>query len=200
LIFKSLPKRMHVLYPMYFSFFVMNSEENGDSLIMSQTQSKNALDAKLVNILMDSVTEVLTTMAGTNVALQGVQPLPEYKPTGDISSVIGISGDHGEGMLSLSFPEGLARLMVSRLLGLTPDDLVKEDMVDGIGELINMVSGRAKTGLSEDSGFVYRLSLPSIIMGSGHEVVGRTKNAPYLALTFLAEGEEFNLQVTFRTF
>ncbi len=167
---------------------------------MTQTQAKSALDAKLVNILMDSVTDVLTTMAGTTVALQGVQPLPEYKPTGDISSVIGISGEHGEGMLSLSFPEALAKLMVARLLGLEPSDLAKEDMVDGIGELINMVSGRAKTGLSEDSGNVYRLSLPSIIMGNGHEVVGRTKNAPYLALTFIAEGQEFNLQVTFRNF
>lgn len=167
---------------------------------MTDTQTKNALDAKLVNILMDSVTEVLTTMAGTEVSLNGVQPQAEYKPLGDISSVIGISGESGEGMLSLSFPESLAKLMVARLLGLEPGDIEKDDMVDGIGELINMVSGRAKTGLSEDSGNVYRLSLPSIIMGSGHEVVGRAKNAPYLALSFDAEGQEFNLQVTFRNF
>jgi chemotaxis protein CheX len=167
---------------------------------MTQTQPKNALDANLVNTLMNAVTEVLGTMAGTEVTLKGVEPIPAYVPTGDISSVIGISGEHGEGMLALAFPEDLAKLMVARLLGLTPDDLEKEDIVDGIGELINMVSGRAKTALSEGAGTTYRLSLPSIILGSGHEIAGRPKNAPFLLMNFDAEGQPFHLQVTFRNF
>jgi CheY-specific phosphatase CheX len=68
------------------------------------------------------------------------------------------------------------------------------------GELVNIVSGRAKTSLSEDSGTLYRLSLPSIIKRPGHEITGRPKNCPFLFLVFEAEGHSFVLQVTFRYF
>jgi chemotaxis protein CheX len=163
-------------------------------------QSTNAIDAKLVNTLMQAVMEVCGTMAGTQVTLKEVVPSLDYKPTGDISSVIGISGEHGEGMLTLSFTEPMAGLLVGRLLGMAPEEICSEDMCDGIGELVNMVSGRAKTSLSEDSGSLYRLSLPSIIKGPGHEIGGRPKNCPFLFLVFEADGHSFVLQVTFRYF
>jgi CheY-specific phosphatase CheX len=83
---------------------------------------------------------------------------------------------------------------------MAPEEITSEDMCDGIGELVNMVSGRAKTSLSEDSGSLYRLSLPSIIKGPGHEIGGRPKNCPFLFLVFEAEGHSFILQVTFRHF
>jgi CheY-specific phosphatase CheX len=91
-----------------------------------QTQSRNALDAKLVHNIMDSVTDVLGTMAGTTVTLKDVVPLQDFKPQGDISSVIGISGETGEGMMALSFTEELTKVMVGRLLGLPPEEVEKE--------------------------------------------------------------------------
>ncbi len=165
-----------------------------------QTQSRNALDAKLVHNIMDSVTDVLGTMAGTTVTLKDVVPLQDFKPQGDISSVIGISGETGEGMMALSFTEELTKVMVGRLLGLPPEEVEKDDLVDGVGELINMISGRAKVALSNECNTVYRLSLPSIILGKKHEIVGKAKNIPYLLLFFDAAGETFHLQVTFRIF
>jgi chemotaxis protein CheX len=170
-------------------------------MMMSTTeQSTNKIDAKLVNTIMQAVMEVCGTMAGTQVTLKEVIPTLDYKPTGDVSSVIGISGENGEGMLTLSFTEPMAALLVGRLLGMAPEDISSEDMCDGIGELVNIVSGRAKTSLSEDSGSIYRLSLPSIIKGPRHEITGRPKNCPFLFLVFEAEGHSFVLQVTFRYF
>jgi chemotaxis protein CheX len=167
---------------------------------MMTNTAVTALDAKLVNTLMQAVMEVCGTMAGTQVTLKEVVPTLDYKPHGDISSVIGISGENGEGMLTLSFPEVMAGLLVGRLLGLAPTEVTTEDLMDGIGELANMVSGRAKTSLSEESGSLYRLSLPSIIKGPNHEIGGRPKNCPFLFLVFQAENSEFVLQVTFRKF
>jgi chemotaxis protein CheX len=168
---------------------------------MSQaTSNKAALDATLVNAVVDSTLEVLRTMANTNVQLQSVTPQTDYSPKGDISSVIGINGEHGEGMLALSFSLNLATLLVSRLMGCEPATLASDDRVDGIGEIVNMISGRAKTDLSAASGTTYRLSLPSIILGAKHEIAGRPKNTPFLVLLFDAEGETFSLQVSFRTF
>lgn len=167
---------------------------------MSTATQQAALDAAMVNTLVGATTEVLSTMAGTQVQLQSVTPAMDYKPKGDISAVIGINGDNGEGTLALTFPNQLADLLVSRLLGLTPADLDADDRVDGIGEIINMVSGRAKTDLSASSTTPYKLSLPSIIQGEGHEITRNPKNCPILVLLFEAEGHTFSMQVLFRTF
>ena len=158
------------------------------------------IDAHLVNNFMDAVVNVLGTMSGTQVALKELLPALDYKPQGDVSSIIGISGEHGEGMVALAFYEPLAKKLVSRLLGLQTEELSQEDLMDGIGELVNMISGKAKTGLSEASGVLYRLSLPSIIKGADHQIAGRPKNCPFMCMVFEAEGETFTLQVSFRQF
>jgi chemotaxis protein CheX len=168
-------------------------------MMAQDTQAKSGLDAGLVNNLSDAVIQVLGTMVGTPTHLKEVLPSLDYTPTGDVTSLIGISGEHGEGMLALSFTADLARLLVARLLGLAPEDLADEDLIDGVGELINMISGRAKIGLSESSGSLYRLSLPQIIVGANHQISSPIKNTPFLFLVFEADGYEFGLQVSFRS-
>lgn len=165
----------------------------------AETATRSALDAKLVNTMVDATIEVLGTMAATNVRLKEVAPQMTYKSGGDISAVIGIAGENGEGMVAISFPDTLANLLVSRLLGIEPDGLEAEDQVDGIGEIVNMISGKAKTVLSDTSATPYKLSLPSIIKGNNHEIASRPKNAPFLGMEFEAEGDVFRLQMTFKT-
>ena len=83
-----------------------------------------------------------------------------------ISAIIGIMGESGEGMVGLCFNAPLAKMMVARLLGIEPAELGDDDCCDGIGELVNMISGRSKTALSENTGQPFRMSLPTIIKGS----------------------------------
>jgi chemotaxis protein CheX len=167
---------------------------------MSQsTANKAALDAQLVNTMVDATIDVLGTMADTQVQLKEVVPQLKYKSHGDISAVIGIAGDEGEGMVAISFPSTLADLLVSRLLGIEPDALESEDRVDGIGEIVNMISGKAKTVLSSTAATPFKLSLPSIIQGAGHEIAARPKGAPFLGIMFEAEQEIFTLQMSFKT-
>lgn len=165
---------------------------------MNQSDVKSGLDAILINAMISSTRDVLSTMANAEATVKEVKPQATYNSTGDLSAVIGILGEKGEGMLSLSFSVELANIIVSRLLGSSPVSINSDDRCDGIGELVNMISGNAKTILSRESGSSYRLSLPTIIMGNGHEIHARPKNSPYLLIVFEVEGHEFSLQVTFK--
>ncbi len=165
---------------------------------MSNTTEKKALDAKLVNALIKATEEIMGTMANTTVTVKEVKPQNDYASGGDISAVIGIMGDGGEGMVALSFPVGLASIIVGRLIGSAPEAVSPDDRCDGIGELVNMISGNTKTALSAESGGTYKLSLPSIILGAGHEISTRPKHCPYLVIAFEAEGQVFRLQVSFK--
>lgn len=157
------------------------------------------LDAALVNAVSSATQEVLSTMARMQVSLQNVSASPKYVPNGDISAIIGITGANGEGMLGLSFPLSLANTIVARLLGVDASQISSEDRCDAIGELANMISGKAKIAMMAHAEDVpYRLSLPTIILGQGHEVYGFARNVPFLLLSFDAEGEAFNLQVCFK--
>lgn len=100
---------------------------------MTATQAQ-ALDSKMVNAISSSVMEVLSSMANTSVTLKSVNARTDYTPIGDISAIIGIMGESGEGMVGLCFNSPLAKMMVARLLGIEPTDLSDDDCCDGIGE------------------------------------------------------------------
>lgn len=157
-----------------------------------------ALDANLVNAISNATLDVIKTMANVDVTMKEVVAKNGYTAKGDISAILGITGDSGEGSVSLSFPIQLATLLVSKLLGQGPGMLSSEDRCDGIGELANMISGKAKVALSQTASHPYKLSLPSIIQGAGHEVSGHPRGVPYLLLTFIAENMEFYVQFTFK--
>jgi CheY-specific phosphatase CheX len=163
------------------------------------TNSSIQLDALLVNAISSSAESVMRTMAQTEVKLKEVAASPTYKPTGDISAIIGIMGESGEGMLSLSFPMSLANLLVSRLLGVPVGKINSDDRCDAIGELANMISGKAKIGLMREGSAPYKLSLPTVIMGAQHEVSSGPRGIPYLILTFECENEIFTMQVSFKS-
>ncbi|MDX2083887.1 MAG: chemotaxis protein CheX [Candidatus Melainabacteria bacterium] len=164
------------------------------------TNSKAQIDASLVNAVVSATTNVLRTMASTEAVLKEVKAEKDYRPYGDISAVIGISGDNGEGMFALSFPLELVNLIASRLLGVSPDKISSEDRCDAVGELVNMISGSTKSDLSQQNNTIYKLSLPTVIQGRDHEISSRPKNNPYLVVIFESEGKTFGLQVSFKTY
>jgi len=164
-----------------------------------QTSPRSGLDATLVNAVVRATTEVMQTMANSNCEFKGIQAEAEYKARGDISAVIGILGDKGEGMVALSFTLALANQVVSQLLGVKPENLSSDDRCDGIGELVNMISGNAKAQLAKESEGTYKLSLPTVIQGKDHEISSRPRNNPYLVVMFESDGAPFHLQVSFKS-
>jgi chemotaxis protein CheX len=80
---------------------------------------------------------------------------------GDISAVIGFSGE-ARGAVVLSMKKELAFDLVSKLVGVTHDE-INEEVLDVIGEILNIIAGQAKQRLEND--FALTISLPTIVRG-----------------------------------
>jgi chemotaxis protein CheX len=103
--------------------------------------------------------------------------------TYDISAIIGISGS-GTGGVVVSFPAEVACKIVSRMLGEEVTD-TNQDVCDGLGELVNIITGNAKRGLVKHGYQDLSLSLPNVVIGK-HRTVWRSKDMPCLMKRFFS--------------
>jgi len=103
--------------------------------------------------------------------------------TYDVSAIIGISGS-GTGGVVMSFPKDVACKIVSRMLG---EELMElnQDVSDGLGELVNIITGNAKRGLVKHGFQDLSLSLPNVVVGK-HRTVWRSKDMPCLMKRFFS--------------
>lgn len=134
----------------------------------------------------------------------GIQPSEEDleikstpDSTFDVSAIIGISGS-GSGGVVISFPADTACKIVSQMLGETLSE-VNQDVTDGIGELINIITGNAKRALVKHGFDDLSLSLPNVVIGS-HRTVWRSKDMPCLMKKFfISKLGPFSLEVNLRS-
>lgn len=108
----------------------------------------------------------------------------------EISGVIGIAGQ-ARGVVVLSFEAVLARKLASQLTGKTKAS-IDEDVIDTVGEIVNIIAGNAKKGLEE---FKLMISLPSIVQGQKHQVGWPTNSIPIIGVPFSTPEGDFNLAV-----
>ncbi len=112
---------------------------------------------------------------------------------GDVSAVIGITGDKN-GSISVSFTKKCAIALVKSMLGDDVQDIV-QDVKDAVGEITNMISGQARAGLSE-MGMHFAGSTPSVIMGDNHSITHVTKE-PVVAIPFSTDHGDFFVEFAF---
>jgi chemotaxis protein CheX len=84
----------------------------------------------------------------------------------DISGIIGLSGKV-IGSVALSFPQSTALAVCNKFMSADLKEMNAE-ILDAVGELVNIVAGNAKKGLAE---FAIEISLPSVIVGPNHRIV-----------------------------
>lgn len=87
----------------------------------------------------------------------------------DISGIIGLAGEV-QGFVVMSFPREVA-LAITAALNDQPKEEIDDDVIDAIGEVVNIISGNAKRDLLD---FRIVISLPSVVQGSGHRVAWQT--------------------------
>ncbi len=124
---------------------------------------QKTIDVQLLNPFIQAATTCLTQMAGLAPTRKRVFVKKDTTMHGDIAGVIGMTNGI-TGSCLVSFPMSLARNIVARFLGETPESLTADMVSDGIGEVANMVAGAAKR---EFVGTDYRfdISTPSVIAG-----------------------------------
>jgi chemotaxis protein CheX len=110
----------------------------------------------------------------------------------DISAVIGLTGE-ARGAVVISMRMGLALKLTGILTGAThtgPDD----EVVDAVGELVNIIAGNAKRGLEE--AFHLVISLPTIVSGRNHAILWPSDQTRIICIPFkVFAGESFCLSV-----
>ena len=79
----------------------------------------------------------------------------------DISAVIGLTGE-ARGAVVISMKDELAIKLTTILTG-KPHNVVYDEVVDAVGEIINIIAGNVKLDLEES--FKLVISLPTIIRG-----------------------------------
>jgi len=128
----------------------------------------------------------LEVRSGTPFILEDPQLLDE------VSGIIGLAGET-TGSVVLSFSRDTAIKIISKFAGHTYQAL-GSDVLDGVGELINIVAGNAKKDLLD---FKILISLPGVITGNDYRIHW-PENVPVISVPFYTSYGDFTLNVSLR--
>jgi CheY-specific phosphatase CheX len=119
------------------------------------------------------VRNALATMVGIDAVPGSAE---EYK-VDEPSCVAGSVGFTGgvTGVVYVQIGEKFARVLASKMLGMSEHEVVPELITDVIGELTNMFVGSVKSKLC-DQGFPCVLTIPSVVRGRGLVVVSASSS------------------------
>jgi chemotaxis protein CheX len=110
----------------------------------------------------------------------------------DISSVIGLTGE-ARGAVVVSMKKPFA-LHLTEILTEAKHTSIDDDVVDAIGEIVNIIAGNVKKNLEE--AFRLVISLPTIVEGPGHQIKWPNSQARVICVPFdSANGDTFCLSV-----
>lgn len=151
------------------------------------------MDVSFVNPFVVATIQCFKTMVNIDITPQTPELKGEKSPKYDISGVIGLSGQ-AQGSISLSFPQDVAIKVISSMLGCQISEKAPE-LIDGIGEIANIVAGNAKRGLSK---YNLSISLPNVIVGKDHVVAGQS-GCPTIVVPFLSKIGLFSMEVALKT-
>lgn len=111
---------------------------------------------------------------------------------GDVSAIIGLAGET-TGAVVLSFSHDTAISIVSEFAGKKYAALGNE-VIDGVGELVNIIAGNAKKDLHE---FKIMISLPGVVTGSDYRIHW-PEGIPVVCIPFKSNFGDFSVNVSMR--
>jgi len=107
----------------------------------------------------------------------------------DISAVIGLSGAV-RGAVVISMKKSFAIKITDALAG-SPHSELDDDVVDAVGEIVNIIAGNIKQHV--DGGEQIVISLPTVVKGKDHRFAWPGKNSRILCISFKLDGDSFFL-------
>lgn len=170
---------------------LLSAEHNTEFAESTFSFSSNS---RLLAYLCFSVAEVIGLTVGEETTHQETYLFARNsRLLGEVSATMKLEGDMAA-RVAVSFPGDLARLLTGRMVGSPPGELAEEDLRDGVGELVNQISGRARTYFNE-AGREIKIGLPEI--HCGEEIgFGFEEDTSCYALIFGCLGFRFALQVS----
>ena len=137
-------------------------------------------DIEIANHFINAVVVAFQTMASITAIPGKFYVKHDRNSLGLITAIIDVAG-HRRGSIAASFSRGSAEALVRGMLGDDVEDL-EQDMRDAVGEITNMISGRARAGIAE-AGIVLHGSTPALLIGDNIKVEHKT-NSPVIVIPF----------------
>ena len=119
------------------------------------------------------IAAALVKAANDGLGMAGILPVPvgvTTRPHTDhmMTSLIGFVGSYC-GTIALNIAPDAARFLATKTLG--PEyDASKNDVLDGVSEIANIIAGKAKAVLSNGEYRIDKISVPTIITGKSYEI------------------------------
>jgi chemotaxis protein CheX len=152
------------------------------------------MKAEFVNPFLNAILDVLATMARIEASPGKPYLKNKRNSLGDVSGLIGLTGNQMKGSLAISFSESVIFQVAENMLGERVDS-VNDLVTDLVGEITNMVTGGAKRTLSE-MGYDFDLAIPGVVAGKDHVITHKT-NGQTIILPFHTDPGDFFVEICF---
>ena len=152
------------------------------------------INVEIVNPFLESMANVLTTMAMLEPSPGKVMLKEKDIACGEITGIIGLIGDNYKASLAVTFERAVILEITARMLG-EPVTEIDDTVIDMVGELTNMVTGGAKNLLSQ-KGYSIGMSTRMVVTGVDHKITHKA-NGPRIVVPFSLECGAFFVEVCF---
>ena len=149
------------------------------------------MDVTLINPFLQGTIEVLKKMAFVEPRPGKVYLKNTALAHGDVSAIIGITGDM-VGSLAISFGEICICHLVGSMLGESFTE-ANQEVFDGVGEITNMISGVARTYMEKEGMRVYA-AIPAVVYGKNH-TINHILKSPSIVIPFDTDHGSFVVDV-----
>lgn len=150
------------------------------------------MKAKYINPFLNATMGLFRDFLGLKVSSGKPFVLADPQDLSDVSALIGLAGET-TGAVVLSFSHDTALKVISNMAGREYLFLGSE-VLDGVGELVNIIAGNAKKDLDE---FRISISLPGVITGNSYRI-NWPKGVPVITIPFSSELGDFTVNVSLK--
>ena len=160
---------------------------------IARKPSGATIDVEFINPFLQSVVAILEAQTQTVFKPQKIrlQPAGESIDVG-IIGIIGLNCSKFRGHIALCFPTPVFLKVYEKMLGEVHTEITAETE-DAVGELLNMMYGRAKTEWNK-SGFDFSPVIPTILRGEKISVRQQT-GGPAIIIPFDSEVGTFRVEI-----
>jgi chemotaxis protein CheX len=150
------------------------------------------MKAKYINPFLASSVNLFRNYLGVSCTSSAPYLNPDAQSLDEVSGIIGLAGET-IGAVVLSFSRETAIRIASLMAGRTYTTLSNE-VIDVVGELVNIVAGNAKKDLLD-----YRIviSLPGVIVGKENRIKWPS-NVPVITIPFQSDAGPFTVNVSLK--
>ena len=153
--------------------------------------------SEIITPFVESVQELCTTMLGCENLERGkIGIVGSQNDETELTAIIGMSGPD-RATIALTFPEKTALKMVSSFMGMEMTEM-DDDVADAVAEIVNIISGGAKSRLPSSDGQTFELGLPTVVQGKNY-LIQSPPDAAWLDIPFSSDVGAFHIQVSFES-